>query len=193
VFTSLANFANLHREKSVHNCLTPSTSNDPGEGFNQPGFAHTAIASNSDVDSAQSGQDLLEFTLFPNLPIEIRLKIWRTTFPRDKMVHLGDECILRSMGCGRLTIGTSQQPPTPFYPLRVEIETPLPVTLRIDSESRHETLRHYIIVHRTGLGLPPSAPARMRKARPFCYNPKLDTAWITYVLRSNCLPFNIFS
>ena len=190
LLTSSANFASLQREGSVHNSLTPSTSNDPGEGFNYPGLEPTAIANNSRVDSAQSGQDLLHFTLFSNLPIEIRLKIWRTTFPRGKMVHLGDECILRSMGCGRLTIGTSQQPPTPFYPLRVEIETPLPVTLRIDSESRHETLRHYIIVHRTGLGLPPSAPARMRKARPFCYNPKLDTAWITYVLGNNPFPFD---
>ena len=174
----------------MHNSLPLSNSNNPSEGSYQLGFERIAVANHPGSDPEQSGRDLLEFTLFPKLPIEIRLKIWRTTFPRGKMVHLGDECILRSMGCGRLTIGTSQQPPTPFYPLRVEIETPLPVTLRIDSESRHETLRHYIIVHRTGLGLPPSAPARMRKARPFCYNPKLDTAWITYVLGNNPFPFD---
>jgi hypothetical protein len=190
---SLANLASLYREESMHNSPPPSNSNNPGEGSNQPSFEPIAIANNhSGADSEQSGRDLLEFTPFPNLPIEIRLKIWRTTFPRGKMVHLGDEYILRSIGCSRLTFGTSQQPPTPFYPLRVEIETPLPVTLRINSESRHETLRHYITVHRTDLELSPSAPARIRKARPFCYNPKLDTAWITYVLKIKPLPFDSF-
>jgi hypothetical protein len=176
----------------MHNSPPPSTSNNPGEGFNQPGLELTAIANHPSSDPKPPGRDLLEFTLFPNLPIEIRLKIWRTAFPRGKMVHLGDEYMLRNMGGGRLTFGTSQQPPPPFYPLRVEIETPLPVTLRINSESRHETLKHYIIVHRTNLELPQSEPARIRKVRPFCYNPKLDTAWITYVLRNKTLSLNSF-
>lgn len=176
----------------MHNGLPLSNSNNPGEGFYQLGFESIAIANHPSAEPEQSGQDLFEFTLFPNLPIEIRLKIWRTTFPRGKLVHLGDEYMLRSMGCGRLTLGTSQQPPTPFYPMRVEIETPLPVTLCINSESRHEALRHYFIVRRTDLEHPLSAPTRIRKARPFCYNPKLDTAWITYVLRDKPFPFDSF-
>jgi len=181
LLTSLANFNSLHREESMHNSLPLSNSNNPSEGSYQLGFERIAVANHPGSDPEQSGRDLLEFTLFPKLPIEIRLKIWRNIFPRGKMVHLGDEYILRSIGCSRLTFGTSQQPPTPFYPVRVEIETPLPVTLRINSESRNETLRHYIhyiIVYRTDLELPLSAPARVRKARPFCYNPKLDTAYM---------------
>jgi hypothetical protein len=64
------------------------------------------------------------FWLFSKLPLEIRLNIWRQTFPRrTHMIFNG--------------------PYKPWPCLRVR-HTPLPpVSSRVNFESRQETLRHY--------------------------------------------------
>jgi hypothetical protein len=39
---------------------------------------------------AQTEEVLDSFTLFPKLPIELRLKIWRYTFPRGRYINFDD-------------------------------------------------------------------------------------------------------
>jgi hypothetical protein len=58
--------------------------------------------------------------------------------------------MFKALGHDRLTFGSSSTPPA-FYPLRVDMPTYLPITLSVNSESREETLRHYVIVPRTDL------------------------------------------
>ncbi|KAE9370204.1 hypothetical protein N431DRAFT_344001, partial [Stipitochalara longipes BDJ] len=40
----------------------------------------------------QRGKDTDTFTYFPELPIEIRLKIWRYSFPRPRPINLVPRC-----------------------------------------------------------------------------------------------------
>jgi hypothetical protein len=62
------------------------------------------------------------FHLFPKLPIELRLQIWREALPKARNVYLGVQCCMRRPGAE------------------------LPVTRMVLRESREETLRHYIII-----------------------------------------------
>jgi hypothetical protein len=77
-----------------------------------------------DPDQELSIQQLSEFTLFPELPVEIRLMIWRSTFRKGVSHYLynnGDELWLP-------------------YP------NDSPVSTRINQESRDEALKHYQIL-----------------------------------------------
>ncbi len=122
----------------------------------------------SDHQSDKISTPLHTFTLFPVLPIEIRLKIWHWSFPRGREVNFADETIFKALSDAAK--GTL---------LQFENSTPLPVTLRINKESRQETLKHYYIVFR---GDNKSVPGEEKQlAKPFCYNPNLDTAWINPV------------
>ena len=69
---------------------------------------------------------LAKFTLFSNLPAEIRLKIWRTTFPPPRRVEFGAI--------------------DPDHPL-ITKPPPPPVTLFVNQENRAETRKHYDVVH----------------------------------------------
>lgn len=100
---------------------------------------------------------LRSFTLFPKLPIELRLKIWRSTFPRNRSIDLHKWAMART------------------YKFLEEGEgLPAPVTLYVNSESRQETLKHYFIL-REKIGC----------SRPDFFNPTLDRvyiqAWKLYV------------
>lgn len=64
-------------------------------------------------------QHLNDFQVFPELPIEIRLKIWRATFPKGR------------------TLNFDKVP----FPCRL----PPPITHRVNRESRRETFAHYQI------------------------------------------------
>jgi hypothetical protein len=85
----------------------------------------------------QLGKDLDSFTLFQKLPLELRLKIWRSTFPKPRFVSLGRSCIGPSCKVCHHEVQRDQH-------------TPLPVTLGINSESRIETLKCYTVVLRQG-------------------------------------------
>jgi hypothetical protein len=57
-----------------------------------------------------------------------------------------------------------------------EEPSPLPIPLRANRESRHETLKHYTILFR---GDSQTVSGQTKPVeRPFCYNSNLDTAWI---------------
>jgi hypothetical protein len=142
-----------------------------------------AVASEKSAESPvpsenhpQSGHELLDkidnaldtFTLFPKLPIEIRFKIWKYSFPRGREVNFADELIFKAM---------SAEARGAF--VQFEDSNPPPATLWINKESRQETLKHYYAVFRGDRSS--IAGEKKRIEKPFCYNPKLDTAWINPV------------
>ena len=103
------------------------------------------------------------FVLFPNLPVEIRLQIFRAMFPHGRHVCLDADF-----------------PWTFNYEASVQSQNrlPLPPTLSINQESRAETLKHYSIVFKSDSrcfnGYEPFAE------RPFCFNPAIDSVYITF-------------
>jgi hypothetical protein len=117
-----------------------------------------------DLSIQQPGCGATTFTCFPKLALELRLMIWRATFPRGRKVKLPAQ--LRSF--------------TYYGP-------PLPSTLMTNQESRTETLRHYLLCYEDDELLkkvPPAAP-KMRSTsnvqkilRTICYNPGRDILFV---------------
>jgi hypothetical protein len=68
---------------------------------------------------------LARFTPFPKLPIEIRFKIWRWSFPQGRQVNFDNELIFKDRSESNRG-GTIQ----------FEDPTPLPATLHINRESQ---------------------------------------------------------
>ncbi|KAM3069508.1 hypothetical protein ACMFMF_008725 [Clarireedia jacksonii] len=96
---------------------------------------------------------LEKFTLFPLLPAELRLEIWRQSFPTSRTIVLT---------------------PTP-RPSEAS-SAPLPVTLSVCGESRAETLRHYTILYRSEFKTRNNlCSARPRShLQPICFNASVD-------------------
>jgi hypothetical protein len=90
------------------------------------GAPKTLHVENSDSSQGMSTQPLSKFTLFPNLPLELRQKIWRATFSnfqRTSRFIIADDPRF------------SQKPD--FTP---------PITSQVNRESRLETLRCFHIL-----------------------------------------------
>jgi 2EXR family len=113
-----------------------------------------------DPNQDLSIQTLSEFTLFPKLPLALRQKIWRDTFPKGRNFYqnqLYDNVCLR-------------QVPRP------------PISSQISPESRDETLRHYKI-----LKLPRSSRLPNSKPEYIFWNPKTDSItcpWFDWIFLS---------
>lgn len=88
----------------------------------------------------QLGEDLDVFHLFPDLPTELRLKIWRFARPKPRKVILNPDIRLERIIDYIVNIRKI---------LLSQRYTGLPAILHVNSESRNEILRSYIIVHRT--------------------------------------------
>jgi hypothetical protein len=69
------------------------------------------------------------FALFPNLPFELRLKIWRSALPGPR--NVGIKIRIKDAGFGGWIARNSAPPP--------------PVALQICHESRKEALKYYIL------------------------------------------------
>jgi hypothetical protein len=80
-----------------------------------------------DPDLELSFQAPSTFTCFPQLPTELRLKIWRLTFP--KLTYFWEQRTL-------------------FYRWALRMPQP-PASASINYESREETLKHYTLLLRT--------------------------------------------
>jgi hypothetical protein len=109
------------------------------------------------------GRGLVEFTLFRNLPMELRLKIWRWSFPRGRMINLAQQPqVLSSNDEANSELVMSTYP--------------LPVSLHVNSESRMVTLEHYYVLFVEDME--PSEDGN--KVRPpLCFNPNLDHVFIS--------------
>jgi hypothetical protein len=76
-----------------------------------------------------------QFTVFPKLPIELRLNIWKHAFPAPRHVELVGSCVFGPVDF----LGTRGTQHRKLNHLQNEF----PVTLSINSESRQETMKHY--------------------------------------------------
>lgn len=97
---------------------------------------------------------LTEFTLFPDLPIEVRLRIIRMLFPKDREIRLRVQ-----YRHGEYTKDDFGFPP--------------PISLWINKESRIETLKHYHFFSQV-LAFDDSASSIAIKPHCYCINPHLD-------------------
>jgi len=99
------------------------------------------------------------FCGFPNLPTELRLMIWRYTYP----VYID----------GHLVNITPIDEIAPWnahaHDPRRRKEDPFPISLYVNHESRDEALRHFCVVHQS----PP--PGHGRLLKPLCFYPAEDT------------------
>jgi hypothetical protein len=100
-----------------------------------------------------------DFHPFPKLPIELRLQIWRETFPKARNVYLGVQC------CNRRPCAD------------------LPVMLMVSRESREETLRHYIIFSQlevNNLDSKDRNHPHHRNPSFICLNPSMDNIYMEF-------------
>jgi len=98
------------------------------------------------------------FTRFPNLPIELRLMIWRHAFPPSRRIKI---YYFEEMEMGST----------------VELGIlPLPFTLHVNSESRRETLKHYCVVFRQDF--PHNRTQPQYKELPLCFDPAKDYLYL---------------
>ena len=117
----------------------------------------------------QLGNSLSEFTLFQKLPLEVRLKVWRSAFPRSRKCFL-DYIPDHSEYTGEYNLETDKA----F--LQQEFD-PLPSTLFINRESRAETLRFYCLAGYV-CGGHEFSPRFTNK--PLCFAPTRDVARIVF-------------
>lgn len=98
-----------------------------------------------------------KFTLFPNLPPELRIMVWRHTFPKPRIIFLDHVCNTKT----RLEIQQT---------LGIENFQMFPTTLHVSKESRGETLKMYHVVY-------------SRWARhTLCFDPVRDFVSISFVM-----------
>ena len=96
------------------------------------------------------------FIYFPKLPLEIRLAIWRLLFPKARKVLINVQ----------YKSNKNQQ----------DRGSPLPIGLRVNRESRFETLKHYTVFHQDPLVFHPKAFVELvEHPNPTCVNPFKDT------------------
>jgi hypothetical protein len=125
----------------------------------------------TEEDIASQERGLEHFSLFPDLPMELRLAIWRSILPPPRLFNLENECsrVFQDRRSRRR-------------------QSRLPITLRINRESREETLRHYDIVylHKPGRG----ASAIVK---PMLFGPRRDMIFIHSVHDFLSKPFIVYS
>ena len=108
-----------------------------------------------------------EFAHFPELPLELRLRIWVLTFNKER-VNLD----IQDLRKHRLYLL-----PHPFATGRPKYIRPIfPVALHVSRESRTETLRHYCIISTSDHVMTRTAPP------PICLNLSLDTGIFNFNL-----------
>lgn len=118
----------------------------------------TDVSSSSNPVANPDNESHRSFTLFPKLPIEIRLMIWRSTFPRNGSFDLHDLA--------------SRPFPQERHPSGFEPLFSAPPTLYANRESRQETLKHYFIFHDEASG----SSDNLRE--PVYFNTKLDQVYV---------------
>jgi 2EXR family len=100
------------------------------------------------------------FTCFPELPFELRSKIWRFTFPGRRIIDLtlATQHIVRFRTRGR------------------PADPKLPVALHVNQESRSIALKaYYIIFQQQPRWVNKKQPTGMR---PICFDPKVDSVFV---------------
>lgn len=124
-----------------------------------PNFKDKQVSSANEVSKQDAYRNLDSFTVFPDLPTEMRLKIWRSAFPPARHLKLD------------LSHHFSESTVSPDNMAMKEDEHEPPVTLLVNRESREETLKHYTVVWRTDA----ICPTKPYTEKPFCIYPVIDS------------------
>lgn len=151
------------------------------------------------------------FHLFPQLPLEIRRKIWQCRLLGPRYLRLETEA-LRTMKeptyLNVITVNDKILPWSITSPLEMsakqQAESDLLTTLHVNRESRLEMLRHYriLFIQDADLGsltpYPSSRTAsrrarRQRASKPICFDAKVDTICVRYVSLQAAFEAQIFS
>jgi len=114
-------------------CGCSGAANDPDEIYRVQMLVSARIAALAGLNTLlpDSGVELFKqypndafttFTLFPELPEELRIMVWRAAFPRNRVV---------------------QVELSPSYEI-LHSHTPQPITLQVNRESRTETFKFYV-------------------------------------------------
>lgn len=88
-------------------------------------------------ERTQTPQNEPEFPLFPKLPIEVRILVWREAFSPGQVVCIGDSYVKRDIN-GHII----------HNPFSVRPRFDHPITLHVNTESRTETQKHYRTIFR---------------------------------------------
>ncbi|KAK0101131.1 hypothetical protein ONS96_006356 [Cadophora gregata f. sp. sojae] len=115
-------------------------------------------------DLSVQSRTLQKFTLFPYLPFEIRLMIWRAILPRGQLLKLIRECFWLTQKVDR---GAPQ----------------LPISLQINRESRTETLKHYKVICFSEL--PTDSCDEEDTKRTLCFSPERDFIYLAHASENN--------
>lgn len=132
---------------------------------------------------------LTEFTLFPNLPQELRNAIWKACLPRGRRV-----CLDRLYPIVKTTPELKLLCPHEIYQIDSELRREgyidLPITLSVCHESRAETLLHYVVIFRDiynqiaenaevipSSGVP-AARVDWDYLKPLCFDPTRDQLYV---------------
>jgi hypothetical protein len=109
-----------------------------------------------------------QFACFPKLPIELRLVIWRFTFPASRKVNINAG--QQNVFCSRDRFSKK---------MRLHTNQPLPMSLFICQESRIETLKHYCVYLQKQI--PYSASYKSKPPyQPKCFSPTRDELFLYY-------------
>ncbi|KAJ8067620.1 hypothetical protein OCU04_003230 [Sclerotinia nivalis] len=134
-----------------------------------PLIIHPTLRSSTAVSAQHSGP-ATEFILFPKLPAEVRLKIWRASFV-PRYVKIQDGVV-------------EEAPLNNIYPVGYPMErfvskctikpiVALPIAF-VNQESREETLKHYIRLYQD-LHTPHHDGTDLKLPNTIYFNSKLDT------------------
>lgn len=131
----------------------------------------------------QSYGHLTEFTCFQRLPAEVRCRIWKMTFPPPRPVCLDRLYPRASMPTKTMGYLHREQ-----YRLARELQkdnhSPMPITLRVNSESRDEALRHYLVLFRNPTQLKGASTLTVALPRhimkPLCFDPRRDEVFTNF-------------
>ncbi len=118
----------------------------------------------AEINTTSSSEEHGEFTVFPLVPVELRLKIWAMTFKKEHVDLDIQNCWPNyNIGPGMHIIPRSR----------------FPVALHVNQESRTETMHHYCII----------SPSKLRLTRasnpPTCVNLSLDSGSFDFQLITN--------
>ncbi|KAE8443158.1 hypothetical protein EG329_002327 [Mollisiaceae sp. DMI_Dod_QoI] len=123
------------------------------------------------------GKCLDTFTLFGNLPSEIRVDIWKLCFPKPRSVVIGESNLLSHKERERQR--------------RAERSIPLPITLRVCAQSRVETLRRYTLVWWDDLGIEGEFQL-LEWQRLICFDHERDSLYVIWGTKQGLIPFSSF-
>jgi hypothetical protein len=138
-------------------------------------------AFSSFISTSTEHHPLDEFTLFPNLPIEIRLEIWRSSFHSRRVRIDIHYTIVPSDNDSSDSDSDEEDDSDSSTQLQERREEgDLPIALLVNKESRTEALKHYCLLLQTKEDLD-----TILLRGPIWLNPEIDTVCVPLATMAN--------